>query len=627
LQIVSSTAMSVDPHVKTQSFKVVEVIVTALKRISLLVILVVIAGCSGEPALDHADVIYTNGRIYTVNEAQPWVEAVAIKDGKFLAVGSAAEVKKFEGGGTQVIDLDGGFAMPGLQDIHLHIQNAYTADALEGELLFIPGGIESVDELETVLREYVEANPDLEVLVGENLPYTLFPDNHPKKEFLDAIVDDRPFYLLSETQHEALLNSKAMEAEGITADTPNPELGEIMKDPETGEPTGFLKEEAIQPFWKNYPIPSQDKVEQGLKAVLAYGNSVGLTSVMQVHAKPDVAGGVKGLDDKGELTMRFGLAWSVSDPTDPKSDEWRENNVEERAKYESDMVFVDLVKLSGDGNPGSTAAMLEPYTDGSSGTLYYKDADLVDTVRKWDDMGVTIVIHAIGDATIRQFIDAVAQVKEEKGELEARHIVSHGLCFHPDDMARAAELGIAIEFSPVTWYASDLVEAQRALLGDERMKRFVPIKSAVDAGIRIALASDGPIAWHDPLVALEAAVTRRAQGGAGDPFNPDQAIDVATAVEAYTIGPAYLTGQDDKTGSIEVGKCADMIVLDQDIFAIEPRQIGSTKVLQTLVGGEVVFDASEDPLGEEAIEEEFGVDLDFEDGAGHGMCQWHDHDH
>jgi predicted amidohydrolase YtcJ len=382
-----------------------------------------LSGCARQPAGDNADTVYTNGRIYTVNQGQPWAEAVAIRDGKFIAVGSATEVEAETGDGTEVIDLKGAFAMPGLHDIHLHIQNAYTADALEGELLFIPGGIQSLEELERVIKEYVEANPDLEVLVGENLPYTLFPDNHPKKEFLDALVDDRPFYLLSETQHEALLNSKAIEAEGFTADTPNPELGIIMKDPQTGEPTGFLKEQAIQVFWKNYPIPSQEKVEQGLKATLAYGNSVGLTSVMQVHAKPDVADGVKGLDDKGELTMRFGLAWLVSDPTDPNPIAWRDKNVEEREKYASDMVFVDGVKLSGDGNPGSTAAMLEPYTDGTSGVLYNTDDDLVDTVRRFDDMGMTIVIHAIGDATIRQFIDAVAQVKEEKGELEGRHIV------------------------------------------------------------------------------------------------------------------------------------------------------------------------------------------------------------
>jgi predicted amidohydrolase YtcJ len=143
------------------------------------------------------------------------------------------------------------------------------------------------------------------------------------------------------------------------------------------------------------------------------------------------------------------------------------------------------------------------------------------------------------------------------------------------------------------------------------------------------LASDGPIAWHDPLVALEAAVTRQAQGGAGKPFNPDQAIDVPTAIEAYTLGPAQITGQGDKTGSIEIGKLADMIVLDQNILAIEPAQIGNTKVLQTVLGGEVVYDASIDPSGEDAIEAKFDVDLDFEEGAGGGSCQgdWLDHDY
>ncbi|MEJ2136073.1 MAG: amidohydrolase [Desulfofustis sp.] len=578
-------------------------------------------------AQEIADAVYINGKFYTVNEASPWAEAVAIKDGKFVAVGSAADITAMTGDGTKVINLNGHFAMPGLHDIHLHMQNAYTADALEGELLFIPPGITSIDELEQVIRKYVEANPNAKLLIGENLPYTLFPDNHPKKEFLDAIVDDRPFYILSETQHEGLMNSKALEAEGITADTPDPELGAILKDPETGEPTGFLREEATKPIWSHYPIPAPEKVEQGLQALLAYGNSVGLTSVMQVHAKPDVADGVKGLEDKGKLTARVGLCWTMSDPMEPKSVEWREKNVAERGKYASDMIFVDCVKLSGDGNPG-VAPVLEPYTDGTSGVFYYEDDDLVETVRKWDDMGITIVIHAIGDATIRQFINAVAKVKEEKGKLEARHIVSHALLFHPDDMARAAELGITIEFSPVAWYPSDLAEGQRAAVGEERMKRWAPINSAVDAGIRVALASDGPIAWHDPFVALEAAVTRRAQGGKGEPLAPDQAIDVATAVEAYTLGSAYLTSQDGKTGSIEVGKFADMIVLDQNIFEIEPTKIGETKVLQTVLDGKVVFELSKDPIGEAAIESSFNVDLDFgSEGAGTQHGRWHGHRH
>jgi predicted amidohydrolase YtcJ len=377
-------------------------------------------------------------------------------------------------------------------------------------------------------------------------------------------------------------------------------------------------------IWKYYPIPPPEKVEQGLQALLAYGNSVGLTSVMQVHAKPDVANGVKGLEDKGKLTARFGLCWTMSDPQEPKPVEWREKNVKERGKYASDMIFVDCVKLSGDGNPGSTAAVLEPYTQGGSGTPYYTDDDLVATVKKFDDEGINIVIHAIGDATIRQFINAVAQVKEEKGRLEARHTLSHALLMHPDDMERAAELGIGVEFSPVTWYPSDLVEGQRAALGDERMKRWAPIKSAVDAGVRSALATDGPIAWHDPLVALESAVTRRAQGGGGTALAPDQAIDVATAVEAYTLGSAYLKSQDEKVGGIEVGKYADMIVLDENIFDIPPTDIGSTKVLRTIVNGKVVFDRADCPADEDAIEQSLDVELDFgEEGAGTSHGRWH----
>ncbi|QQO56863.1 MAG: amidohydrolase family protein [Thiohalocapsa sp. PB-PSB1] len=342
-----------------------------------VVAVAVLIGCDQQSVDEAADMVYTNGRISTVNKAQPWADAEAIQDGKFIAVDSNADIKAMAGDGTKAIDLNGRFVMPGLHDIHLHIQNAYTADALEGELLFIPSGI-------------------------------------------------------------------------------------------------------------------------------------------------------------------------------------------------------------------------------------------------------TVVIHAIGDATIRQFINAVARVKAEKGQLDGRHIVSHALLFHPDDMARAAELGITIEFSPVSWYPSDLAEAQRAALGDERMKRWAPIKSAVDAGIRIALASDGPIAWHDPLVALEAAVTRRAQGGHGEPLAPDQAIDVATAVEAYTLGSAYLTGQDAKTGSIEVGKFADMVVLDQNLFEIEPTKIGATKVLKTVLDGRVVFEASNDPIGEAAIESSFDVDLDFgSEGGGTQHGRWH----
>jgi predicted amidohydrolase YtcJ len=306
--------------------------------------------------LQPADTVYTNGRIYTVNEAQPWAEALAIRDGAFIAVGSAADVKAVIGENTRVIDLGAKYVMPGLHDIHLHIQNAYTADALEGKLLFFPNDVKSVEELGKIFRKYAEANPDAEILFAENLPYSIFPDNSPTKAFIDDIVNDRPVYMLSDTQHEGLLNSKAIEVEGITAETPNPPLGIIVKDEKTGEPTGFLKEEPVGDYvWKHYPVPDSERIVAGLKSTISCLNSVGITSVTQVHAKNDVADGVKILDDAGELNVRFGLAWTWNDPMEPKTLEEQEAAIKNRNKYASDRVWVGGVKISSDGNPGSTA--------------------------------------------------------------------------------------------------------------------------------------------------------------------------------------------------------------------------------------------------------------------------------
>jgi predicted amidohydrolase YtcJ len=534
-----------------------------------------------------------------------------------IVVGSNADAQAVTGDGTEVIDLAGKFVMPGMHDIHLHIQNAYTADALEGKLLFFPAGIQSVEELGNIFREYAEANPDLEVLFAENLPYTLFPNNQPTKAFIDAIVDDRPVYMLSETQHEGLMNSMALEAEGITADTPSPPKGMIFKDAETGEPTGFVNEESNGLYiWTHYPVPALEKRAAGLQATLAYMNSVGLTTVMQSHAKVDVADAAKFLEERGDLTTRFGLCWTWRDLMEPMPLEEQLEAIENRGQYESDFMPVDCVKIGADGNPGSTAAVLEPYIhNGESGVLSYTDDELFEVLEKFHQMGLGITAHSIGDATIRQFIDGVEKLKAKYGELPGRYTLSHSIMLHPDDMPRVTELDISVEFSPVGWYPSDLANAQETFLGEERMQRFFPINSAAKAGNRIALASDGPIAWHDPLVALEAAVTRQAKGGQGEALAPHEAIDLATGIEALTINSAYMMQQEDKVGTLEVGKRADLIVLDKNLFEISKTEIGSTQVLLTVMDGKVVFDAAGDPAGKDAVETEHDVDLDFEEGG------------
>jgi predicted amidohydrolase YtcJ len=244
-------------------------------------------------------------------------------------------------------------------------------------------------------------------------------------------------------------------------------------------------------------------------------------------------------------------------------------------------------------------------------------------VEKFDRMGLGVTIHATGDAANRQMIDAVERVKKKHGKLKARHQLAHASLIHPDDYARLKDLDITAEFSPVVWFSSGFVEAQREQLGEERMSRWYPMKSIVENGGRIVVASDGPLMWQATFPRMEGAITRKTPGGEGESLAPDEAIDLATAIKAMTLDSAYLMNIEQSVGSIEVGKRADMIVLDKKLFDTPVNEIGTTKVLLTIFDGSVVYDAVSDPTGEEAIEEQHGIELDFTGATGHPGCEWH----
>ena len=585
-----------------------------------LIVYSVSASCA-QSQQQVADTLYTNGKIYTVSEDLPWVEAVAIKDGKFIAIGKTDRVKVMAGDATEVIDLGGKFAMPGLNDAHVHMQNAYKPELLEDEILFLPSDEDSIEELQKIIKKFAENNPDSEHLFIQNLRYSLFPNNSPTKVFIDSVVSDRPVYIISEPMHEALFNTKALEAEGITKDTPDPPKGMITRDPETGEPTGWMKESACRPAWAREPKLSEEDEMLGLKGIAAYLNSVGITSVIQTHATEPIVAAAKKLDEQGDLTIRMGISWTWNDPQEPRSLEEQLKVIEERGKYASDMIYVDFVKISVDGNPGSTAFMLEPYVISKHrGDPTYTDDELFETIEKADRMGLGVTAHSIGDAGTRQFVNAIKKVKTKHGELNGRHVVSHGITIDPVEISQLKDLDISVEFSPVVWYPNSLTEANRPELGDERVNRICPMASVVKSGGRIAIASDGPIAWHEPLVTLETAVTRKAPGGTSEALNAAEAIDVKTAIKAMTLDSAYLIKQEDKVGSIEVGKRADMIILDKNILEIPATEIGTTKVLTTLLDGKVVFDRNKDPKGEEAIEASTGVNFDLTGSHDHRGC-------
>ena len=570
---------------------------------------------------ETADVVYLNGRIYTVNENQPWAEAVAIKDGKFIAVGSETDVKKMVNNKTEVVDLNGKFVMPGLHDQHVHIEQAYKGEILGEKLLTYPEDVDTSEEAAKLLKEFASKNPDAKVLFGQNLEYGVFATISNK--WIDEAVPDRPVVILSSTEHEGILNSKALEMERLTTETPSPEGGEIEKD-KNGQLTGWLKETAAGKWaWKHYPQVSPEEHKKGLQATIAYLNSIGVTTVKQQHAKNPIAMAAKSLEQEGKLHARIGLSWTWKGPLEPMPLEEQEKMIAARGQFSSDLIKTEYVKLSGDGNAGSTGYVLEPYLQtGDRGINFFTDDSLFKEVEKFDRMGMGITIHATGDAANRQMINALEQVKKKHGELKARHQLAHASMIHPKDFARLKDLDITAEFSPVVWWNTEFVKAQVPQIGDERMRYWYPMKSILKNGGRIVIASDGPLMWQDTFQRLESAITRIAPDGNTSPLAPHEAINLFEGIKAMTLDSAYLMNIEEEVGSIEVDRWADMVVLNQNLFKIPVEQIDSTKVLLTIFNGKVVFDNNSSPEGEAAIEKHFNVDLDFSGNQGHPGCEW-----
>jgi len=382
------------------------------KSTPALTLLLLIAACGQQPQGEIADTVYTNGRIYTVNEAQPWAEAVAIKDGKFITVGSLVDVESVIGTSTEVIDLGGRFVMPGLHDLHLHFEGFYNATMLAGNTLRFTGEETSIAELQEKLRAYAEANPDLDTLFGEQLPQALFPNLSPTRAFIDEIVPDRPVVILSDSEHEALLNTKALKREGITADTPVPFGGEIVKDAD-GVPTGWLKESAAGQWgWSHFPELTREQHKQGMLAVVKYLNSLGITTANEQHAKNHWAQGFQDVEADGDLTMRVGLSWTYKGPLEPSPLAEQEAAIANRRQFASDLINPDFVKLSIDGTAGTTGLVVDPYLiTGDHGIAFYKPEELADDVARFDAMSLGITAHANTDGAVRQFLHAIEEGK------------------------------------------------------------------------------------------------------------------------------------------------------------------------------------------------------------------------
>lgn len=544
----------------------------------------VIAACGG----NSADVIYTNGRIYTVNDAQPWVEAVAIKDGRFLVVGSNADVAAVTGDGTEVVDLDGAFVMPGIVDIHTHPSMSMALRVfceLPGSY-YLPTNETTID----ALKKCIEAYPDDQAwFFAEGYSSPIMKPETLTKEFLDELIPDRPAYVKDESGHFGFANSKAFEILGIDENTPDTPAGYFSRT-EDGKPAGQLFESAMNPF-EDAILPLAPEISQLAKMrLLEDATREGITAVGDAYVfERDLADWQKFKRD-GQLNLHVRLYMSGNFGTAATTP------VSEILRYyeEYDLPGEPGVKMSlGGALESRTEVMLnDAYFEDGSDIQPLIPADAFATyMKELDAAGVQAKVHAIGDGTVRATIAGYLAAINERGSNELRHHIDHCSYIQPEDMARARDNGIPCSAWPMLNAPINFLVNQANIIKPEAYQRGGPTRDLLDAGIIAANHSDAPQANLWPWFGMEASITRGFPGHPEiEPFNADQGITLEETVRVHTLNGAYVLNLDDVTGSIEVGKFADMIVLNHNLFEIPVTEIHRTEVQRTLFKGQVVHE-------------------------------------
>jgi predicted amidohydrolase YtcJ len=549
------------------------------------VLCLALAAAAPRPAPFPADLVFRSGAIYTVDAARSWAEAVAVSGGKIVFVGTDAGARAWTGPKTKVVDLSGKMLLPSFHDSHVH---PVTSGIEAGQCDL--HGLETPGEVLAAVRRYAAAHPDRAWILGGGWELPAFPNANPSKELLDEVVPDRPAFLSAMDGHSAWANSKALSLARITKDTPDPPHGRIERDPATGDPSGALRESAADLVGRLVPPSTAKDYEEGLRLALHKANALGLTSLQEADATPNVLDAYQAFDRRGELTARVVASMHVEPDQGlaqvPKL-------VAERARYDGRRLHPRGVKIFADGVLETrTAAVLEPYIGfGDDRGKANLDPALFDSLAvALDGEGFQIHVHAIGDRAIRMALDALQAARRKNGPRDSRHHIAHLELIDPQDIPRFRRLGVIANFQPF-WANGDtyLTEMTEPELGPARSRWLYPIASVLDAGAVVAFGSDWNVSSMNPLDGIEVAVTHRSpSAGPGPAWLPEERIGLPEAIAAYTAGGAYLDFTEKETGTIAVGKSADLVVLDRNLFEIPPSRIHETKVLLTLLeGGEV----------------------------------------
>ncbi|MFF5363026.1 amidohydrolase [Streptomyces scabiei] len=543
-----------------------------------------------------ADLVLTGGPVHTVDPARSRATAVAVRGGRIIAVGHD-EVHALVGPGTEVVDLAGRLLLPGFQDAHVHPQGA----GLELGACHLADTSDPAEYLRRI-RAYADARPDAAWITGGGWSLESFPGGTPTAAALDAVVPDRPVFLPNRDHHGAWVNTRALERAGIDARTPDPADGRIERDAD-GNPTGMLQEGAVRLVGRLVPAPAPEERLTALLRAQAVLHSHGVTAwqdaLVGAYADmPDPAPSYRTAVDRGLLTARVvGALWWDRE----RGAEQIPELVARREELSGGRFRAGSVKIMQDGiAENHTAAMLDPYlkgcgcASGGSGISFVEPGELRKYVTELDALGFQTHFHALGDRAVREALDAVEAARTANGRRDTRHHLAHLQVVHPDDVPRFRALGATANLQ-MLWAAHEpqMDELTLPFLGPERGARQYPFGDLLRAGATLAAGSDWPVSSPDPLQAVHVAVNRRSPDAPeGTPeFLPGQRLDLGAALAAYTAGSAYANHLDALTGSITVGKAADLVVLDRDPFAGPPEDIAATRVLQTFVEGERVHAA------------------------------------
>jgi predicted amidohydrolase YtcJ len=572
----------------------------------------------------QAELVFAGGAIYTADASRRRMvpaaaadgrpaSAVAVVRGRIEAIGTAddADIQDLIGPATEVIDLRGRALLPGFQDAHVH--PAFAGITMIGcNLMGAVSLAEALDRIDSFGREH----PDREWIAGSGWRMEWFPGGTPDRQTLDAVTGVRPAYLSNRDGHGAWANTRALELAGVDARTPDPADGRIEREPDGG-PQGTLHEGAANLVGALLPELTVEERLTGLLLAQQHLHARGITAWQDA-----IVGNYLGSQDplavylaaaaSGQLTARVeGALWW--DRT--RGGEQLPDILGRRERGIAPRFRANTVKIMQDGVAENfTAGMLEPYHDPTgchdhgSGLSYVDPDALREYVTELDALGFQVHLHAIGDRAVREALDAIeaARAANRNGEsqhrTDNRHHIAHLQVVHPQDVPRFAALDVTANMQGL-WAAHEpqMDELTIPFIGPERTARQYVFGDLARTGARLAAGSDWAVSSANPLRAIHVAVNRSLQGATGpeaEPFLPDQSLDLAQALAAYTIGSAYVNHLDEDTGSVELGKLADLVVLDRDPFAAPPSEIGSTGVLATYVQGEPVYlSKSGDPVG------------------------------